>query len=141
MSVASDRIADTLNRAQLCWPQTVDHTVGSDERREATAWFIHHVTASVLLENIRRLDPDLADRLSAWVMGEDGIFSDGYAGELLHQWREQVAAEQPMSPIGPCCTCPAVQPHGSNPVPPTTDPDCLVHDPASSQSMDGRAEK
>ena len=26
------------------------------------------------------------------------------------------------------CICPEVQPHGSNPVPPTTDPDCPEHE-------------
>jgi hypothetical protein len=101
VTLAHHRIADTLDRAQLCFPRTVDHTVTHDVRREATAWFIHHVTTAVLLEHIRRLDPDLADRLCPWLLGQDGIFSDGYAGELLHQWREQLASAQPLAPIGP----------------------------------------
>jgi len=35
--------------------------------------------------------------------------------------------KEDLQDIGPLCTCPPVQPHGSNPVPPTTNPDCWVH--------------
>jgi len=103
MTTAHDHIADTLNRAQYAYDR-VDATAGAGgaEFREAIALFIHHVTAAVLLEHVRRLDPDLANRLVPWLAGEDGgIFVDGYAGELLHGWREQLAAGLPLSPIGP----------------------------------------
>lgn len=103
MTTAQDHIADTLDRAQKCWDATVG--IGSPDDppsdRIHITWFIHHITSAVLLEHLRRLDPELADRLCRWLLGEDGIFSDGYAGELLHQWREQRAAAQPLNPIGP----------------------------------------
>lgn len=66
--------------------------------RVHVTWFIHHVTVVVLLENLRRLDPALADRITGWL---DDMFTDGYAGELLYQWRRQSAAGQPLSPISP----------------------------------------
>lgn len=101
MTAAQAHIVDTLDRAQLCWEQTVDIAVAIDDRREAIALLIHHITSAVLLEHLRRLDPELADRLCPWLLGEDGVFSDGYAGELLYQWREQLAAGRPLNPIGP----------------------------------------
>lgn len=102
MTTAQGYIADALDRAQICWEATVG--IGSDDpaiNRVHIAWFMHHLTTSVLLENLRRLDPQLADRLTGWMLMEDGIFSDGYAGELLYGWRRQVAAGEPLAPIGP----------------------------------------
>lgn len=103
MSIALHRIIDTLDRAQKCWDATVGIGSPDDPPSDRThiAWFIHHITSAVLLEHIRRLDPVLADRLCPWLLGEDGIFADGYAGELLYQWRQQLAAAQPLNPIGP----------------------------------------
>jgi hypothetical protein len=101
MTTAQDHIANTLNRAQLCWPDMTDPLLSDGQRREIAAWFGHHVTSAVLLEHVRRLDPALADRLVPWLLSADGIFADGYAGELLYQWRQQVAAGEPMAPIGP----------------------------------------
>lgn len=99
-STAQAHIADTLDRAQRSFDASTD--VNAPNFREAVGWFIHHVTAAVLFEHLRRLDPDLADRLVPWLMGADGgIFGDEYAGVLVHQWREQLAAGQPMHPIGP----------------------------------------
>lgn len=99
---AATQVADSLRRAQLCWDRINDtvHEAGMPFR-EATALFLNHITTAVLLEHVRRLDPDLADQLTAWMLTEDGIFSDGYAGELLYQWRQQLAAGQPLNPIGP----------------------------------------
>lgn len=100
MTTAQEHIADTLNRAQACWEITLDHT-RPDPQREAVNLFLSHMTTAVLLEHVRRLDPALADRLVPWLLSADGIFADGYAGELLYQWRQQVAAGEPMAPIGP----------------------------------------
>lgn len=101
---AQGYIADALGRAQKCWDAAMSVT-GADDRFPAErlhiAWFMHHVTTSVLLENLRRLDPELADRLTGWMLTPDGVFSDGYAGELLYEWRRQVAAGEPLAPIGP----------------------------------------
>lgn len=105
MSAAEAHIADTLTRAQHCWKRTVDHRLLDTQQRavvnEAVNLFISHITAAVLLEHIRRLDPALAEQLVPWLLSEDGIFCDGYAGELLHLWRQQLAAGQPMDPIAP----------------------------------------
>ena len=101
--IAQAYIADTLDRAQKCWDATVG--IGSPDDPPADrihiAWFIHHITTAILLEHLRRLDPVTADRLTPWLLGQDGIFGDGYAGELLHEWREQLAAGHPLNPIGP----------------------------------------
>ena len=101
MTTAQAHIADTLDRAQRCWERIVDHRLLDSQRREATNLFLYHVTTAVLLENIRRLDPALADRLTGWMLRDEGIFEDGYAGELLYEWRQQLAVGQPMHPIGP----------------------------------------
>lgn len=99
MTTTQDRIDDTLDRAQRAWNANLDPT--EPLRSETTAWFIHHITTAVLLEHLHRLDPNTAETLGPWLLGEDGIFQDGYAGELLYAWREQRAAGQPMEPIGP----------------------------------------
>jgi hypothetical protein len=104
VTTAQDHIADTLNRAQGCFELTVDPTGTPTGRRVAVNLFIHHVTSAVLLEHLRRLDQTLADQLVPWMLAEGGIFEDGYAGEMLHEWRQQLAAGQPMYPIGPQTT-------------------------------------
>lgn len=96
-----DRIANLLDRAQRCFEFTVDAHAAPEVRREHIGWFIHHVTLVVLLEHLRRVAPDTADQLGPWLLDEGGIFSDGYAGELLYVWREQLASGHPMEPIGP----------------------------------------
>jgi hypothetical protein len=101
VTTAQNHIADTFNRAQLCWDSMLDPDYPDDDRRTVINLFIYHVTVAVLLEHVRRLKPDLADQLTGWLFGEPTIFEDGYAGELLHQWRQQVAAGEPMDPIGP----------------------------------------
>jgi hypothetical protein len=99
MTTAKDHIANTLKRAQHCWDEVLDPKAPDNS---AVNLLIYHVTTAVLLEHVRRLDPDLADQLVPWLMGKDGgIFADGYAVELLYQWRQQVAAGEPMGPIGP----------------------------------------
>ena len=82
-------------------PSTVPRSAGTSSWARVARRSMHHVTTSVLLENLRRLDPELADRLTDWMLTEDGVFSDGYAGELLHGWRQQLAAGEPLAPIGP----------------------------------------
>jgi hypothetical protein len=99
MTTAQTHIADTLNRAQRCWELTLDPTAPDPTRHEATHLFISHTTTAVLLEHLRRLNTPLADRLVPWLLSEDGIFADGYAGELLHEWRTQLAVSEPMNPI------------------------------------------
>jgi hypothetical protein len=100
-SSVTNHIADTLNRAQLCFETSVDHTAPLAERRDATAWFMYHVVTTVLLEHIRRLNPATAEQLIPWLLDEGGIFEGGYAGELVHRWREQLAAGAQLDPIGP----------------------------------------
>lgn len=101
MTAASEHIADTLDRAQKCWDAVVGIGSPDDPPSDRThiAWFICHVTTAVLLEHLRRADPALADHLVDWLLSEGSIFADGLAGELLYQWREQLAAGQPMEPI------------------------------------------
>src|ERR1043166_2949314 len=94
-----DRLADLLDRAQRCFEETLNPD--AEERAATVVSFIYHVTTAVLLEHLRRVDPDMAETLGPWLLDEDGIFCDGYAGELLHGWREQLAAGLPLSPIGP----------------------------------------
>lgn len=101
MTAVQAHIADTLDRAQRCWELTLDHTVPDTRRHEAIHLFVSHTTTAVLLEHVRRLDPALAERLTPWLLSEDGIFSDGYAGELLHEWRESLANGGRMDPIDP----------------------------------------
>jgi hypothetical protein len=101
MRAAEEHIANRLHIAQYSWTDCTSVAMPEAQRHESLAWFMHHVTTAVLLENLRRLDPDLADRLTRWLLGPDGIFNDGYAGELLHEWREQLAAGQPMAPVAP----------------------------------------
>lgn len=101
MTTAQDHIRDTLDRAQRCWEATVG--IGSPDDpptdRIHVAWFIGHITTAVLLEHIRRADPDLADRLVTWMLSDNGIFTDGLAGELLWQWRVQLNDGRAMHPI------------------------------------------
>lgn len=98
-STASAYITDALTRAQ----HAIDAMFDPEHKdyRNATINFVHHVTVVILLENLRRLDPALADRLTAWALNEDGIFTDGYPAELVHEWREQLAAGQTLDPISP----------------------------------------
>jgi hypothetical protein len=98
---ATTYITEALDRAQANFTASVDPAVGRRDHRQHIGWFVQDVVAVVLLENLRRLNPALADRLTDWVLSENGIFDDGYAGELLHEWREQIAAGQPLDPIGP----------------------------------------
>ena len=108
---ARNHITDALDRAQKAFEASVNPA--ASDRVEAGGWFVHNLTVAILLENLRRLNSDLADRITNWMLTEDGIFSDGYAGELLHEWRWQAANHLPLDPIGP---------------------------PSSSQFRDGRAE-
>ncbi len=99
-SPVTNHIADTLNRAQNCFEDMTDPNVGAGQR-EALSWFMYHVTTTVLLEHIRRLAPDTAEQLIPWLLDAGGIFEDGYAGELVHRWRQQLAAGAQLNPIGP----------------------------------------
>jgi hypothetical protein len=99
MTTAQDHIADTLDRAQKCWDEVLNPNAPDNT---AVSLLIYHVTTAVLLEHLRRLEPGLTELLVPWLCGVDGgIFADGYAGELLYQWRQQLAADQPLAPIGP----------------------------------------
>lgn len=97
-------IDDALGRAQANWAAMLDLDLPKHDQRMSQAWFIHHTTIVILLENLRRLDPDLADRLVPWALGPDGIFTDSYAGELAYEWRQQLTAGEPLSPIAPDAT-------------------------------------
>lgn len=120
MTLAQNHITDTLNRAQAAHNR-INATIGSgpsSQLREAVSLFIGHINTAVLFEHLRRLNPDLADQLVPWLAGDDGgIFGDEYAGELLHQWRQQLAAGQPMNPIAPATdgTWTTEQPTGATP--------------------------
>ena len=101
MTTAQDQVRDSLDRAQLCWDRINTTTGEGPAYREAIGLFLNHVTTAVLLEHLRRVDPTTADRITPWLLSGDGIFSDSYAGELVHRWREQLSAGQPLDPIGP----------------------------------------
>lgn len=108
-------VDDALGRAQANWARVTDPDVPNHDGRMSTAWFIHHTTVVILLENLRRLDPALADRLVPWALGTDSIFSDSYAGELTYEWRQQLTAGVPLSPISPDDSGPAAVPHLARP--------------------------
>jgi hypothetical protein len=97
-------IDDALGRAQANFAAMLDLDLSKQTRSMSQAWFIHHTTIVILLENLRRLDPELADRLVPWALGPDGIFTDSYAGELAYEWRQQITAGEPLSPIAPDAT-------------------------------------
>lgn len=91
-------IADVLDRAQKCATAIVDPAEPAHDRTAAMLSFICHVQTSVLLANLARHNQQLADELVGWF---DRIFEDGYAAELVHEWRQQITAGHLMHPINP----------------------------------------
>jgi len=100
-SSAREYVAHLISQAQCCIGYRADPSVAPDIRAQLVMWFIHHVTTAVLLEQLRRHNPTVADQLVPWLLNEDGIFSDDYVNELVHDWRAQLAAGQELAPIGP----------------------------------------
>jgi len=68
-------------------------------------WLYENFTAAVLLEALRRVDPDRADVMAKWL---DETLEDGsVVGELVWQWREQINRGHDMTMVGPVLDEPA----------------------------------
>lgn len=99
---ASERhIAESLYNARRWHAKVITRTLADPERIEAISFFGCLITEAILLEHLRRVAPDVADRLVPWLLAEDGIFGDSRAGELLYEWLGQLTTGEPMHPIGP----------------------------------------
>lgn len=98
---ASAFITDALDRAKKAFEAMLDPDEPKAEQRYAQMCWMHHITTVILLENLRRENPALADQLTEWALSAEGIFTDGYPAELAHGWQEQIAAGRPMDPIRP----------------------------------------
>ncbi|WP_162834260.1 hypothetical protein [Amycolatopsis circi] len=81
-------IADSLERFQRNWDRMHDLSSSKEEQHQSSMNLIHFFTLVTLLETIRRQDPCRADELTRWF---DEMFEDGGAGEMVWQWRQEVA--------------------------------------------------
>lgn len=94
-------VSDSLYNAKYWHTKFTTRALSDPERINAATYFGCQLVEAALLEHLRRVAPDVADRLVPWLLAADGIFGDDRAAELLDDWLKQLAAGEPMHPIGP----------------------------------------
>jgi hypothetical protein len=82
-------IKDALDRFQRNFDRMVDPAASEEDRRQSVANSIHFFSYVTLLEEIRRSNPERAEQLNRWI---GDMLEDGGCGEIVYQWREELAA-------------------------------------------------
>lgn len=96
-TTAEELITDSLDRAQKCLAKILDPAAGKVDYT-AVISLIGNFNTAVLLEALRRHDPAEADRITQWL--KDVHEAGDTTGEMVHQWREQLASGHHMTGIG-----------------------------------------
>lgn len=105
---AETHVKNAIDNYGLLMEQIADTSKVTDRKILLNhAWAVAYFNSAVLLETIRVLNPDLADRMAPWL---DDVLQDGeMADELVAQWRDDIAAGRaptPPPPWGPMCLRP-----------------------------------
>lgn len=96
---AAEYIAQQLDWAQRCFDLTMgtqpEHGPGTPRYDQGITGTICGWQQALLMEIVRKLNPDVADRLADDMEGalDDG----GIVAELLYEWRQNLAAGKPIS--------------------------------------------
>ncbi len=78
--------------------QLTQDAVTQSQMQEAWAWAVANLHTAALLETIRIMSPEVADRMAAWLAE---VAEDEKAATVMARWQQDVAAGESPSVIEP----------------------------------------
>lgn len=101
IKIAEDFIRMSLDRARYACKaeQTAPLAESKDQRDARIISLVSHFQITVLMEQLRRVDPGLADSVARWLV--ETLVDGGTVHELIWQWNRDLELQHPFTGIGP----------------------------------------